>query len=80
MSTDTRWEGGKMSLSSGAQQEERGNRHRLNHRNFGLNGKKMFFTVKVARYCNTLLREVVKSSSLETLKTQLWTYLKTCSS
>lgn len=64
-----------MSPSSGAQQEERGYGHRLKHRKFGLNSRKMFFTVKVARYCNKLLREVVKSSPLETLKTQLGTYL-----
>lgn len=75
MCTDTWWEGVKMSLSSGAQQEERDNGHRLKHRKFDLNSRKMFFTVKMARYCNTLLREVVKSSSLVTFKTQLCTYL-----
>lgn len=68
MHTDIWWEGVNKAPSSGAQQEEKGNGQRLNSR-------KMFFTVKVAGYCNKLLREVVEPSSLEIFKTQLGTYL-----
>lgn len=49
----------------------RGNGHKLKHRNFWLNMRKLLFTVRVSEYRNRLHREVVESPSLEILKTHL---------
>ncbi|PKU43424.1 hypothetical protein llap_6282 [Limosa lapponica baueri] len=49
----------------------RGNRHKLDHRKFCLNMWKSFYTWRVTKHWNRLLREVVESPSLEILKTRL---------
>lgn len=49
----------------------RGSRHKLKHRKFHLITRKdfFFFTVKVVKRCNTLLREAVESPSAEIIQT-----------
>jgi len=49
----------------------RDNGHKLKHRKFCLNTRKKFFSLRVTEHWNRLPREVVKSPSLEVLKTRL---------
>lgn len=53
----------------------RDNGHNLKYRQFHLNIRKTFFTVKVVKHWKRSLRELVESLSLEILKTQLATAL-----
>ncbi|KFV74357.1 hypothetical protein N308_07999, partial [Struthio camelus australis] len=47
------------------------NGHKLNHRQFRLNLRKNFFTVRVPEHWHRLPREAVESPSLEIFKTRL---------
>ncbi|KFQ15757.1 hypothetical protein N330_07805, partial [Leptosomus discolor] len=47
------------------------NGHKLEHRKFGLNMRKNFFTLRVTEHWNRLPREVVESPSVEIFKTHL---------
>ena len=49
----------------------RGNRHKQKQRNFRLNMRKNFFTLRVTEHWNRLPREVVEFPSLEIFKTYL---------
>jgi len=49
----------------------RDNGHKLKHRKFRLNTRKIFFPLRVTEHWNRLPREVVESASLEILKTRL---------
>ncbi|KFV78399.1 hypothetical protein N308_05559, partial [Struthio camelus australis] len=51
------------------------NGHKLNHRQFCLNVRKNFFTVRVTEHWHRLPREVVESPSLEIFKSHLDTIL-----
>jgi len=53
----------------------RGSGHKLKHR-FPLSIKKHFLTLRVTKHWQSLSREVVESSSLETLKNHLDTVLE----
>lgn len=62
-------------LFSGAQQQDKNNDHKLNHKKFHLNMRKKFFTLRIAKHWNRLPRQVVESPSLEILKTHQDTFL-----
>jgi len=47
------------------------NGHKLKHREFRLNLRKNFFTLRVMEHWNRLPREAVDSPTLETVKTRL---------
>ncbi|KFV74415.1 hypothetical protein N308_04920, partial [Struthio camelus australis] len=47
------------------------NGHKLNHRQFHLNLRKNFFSVRVTEHWNRLPREAVESPSLEIFQTHL---------
>jgi len=49
----------------------RGNRHKLKQRNFHLNMRKNFFTLRVTEPWNRLPRGAAESPSLEIFKTHL---------
>jgi len=49
----------------------RGNGHKLKHRKFHLNTKKIFFTLRAMEHWNRLPRGAVESPSLEIFKTHL---------
>ena len=49
----------------------RSNEHKLKYRKFYLNIRKHVFIVRVVKHLSRLLREVMKSPSLEIFKTQL---------
>ncbi|KFV87623.1 hypothetical protein N308_00210, partial [Struthio camelus australis] len=51
------------------------NRHKPKHRQFCLNMRKNFFTVRVTEHWNRLPREAVESPSLEIFKSHLDTVL-----
>ncbi|PKU48623.1 hypothetical protein llap_1075 [Limosa lapponica baueri] len=53
----------------------RGNKHKLEHRKFHLNLRKILFTLEVTEHWNRLPREAVESPSLEILKTCLDAFL-----
>ena len=59
------------SFFSSAQRQGKGQQHRLKHRNFQLNMRKNFFTLRVTEHWNRLPRGIVDSPSLEILKTRL---------
>ena len=52
-----------------------GNGHKRKHRKFHINVHKSFFTVRVKKHWNRLLREAVNSLSLEIFKTCLDAFL-----
>lgn len=49
--------------------------HKLKHKEFHLNIRKNFFTLRVVRHWNRLPRELVESACLETLKTHQDTFV-----
>ena len=53
----------------------RGSGHKLKHRKFPLNVRKLFLAVRMTKHWHRLHREVMESSSLEIFKTQLETVL-----
>ena len=48
-----------------------GNRHKLEHRKFYLDMRKIFFTVRLTEHWDGLPREVVQSASPETVRVHL---------
>lgn len=48
-----------------------GNGRKLKHTKFHVNTRKCFVTLRVVKQWNGLLREIVKSPPIETLKTRL---------
>ena len=69
-------------LKGGCQEDRashrtRGNGHKLEQRNFCLNMRKNFFTLRVKEHWNRLPRGVVESPSPEIFKT--WLYKVLCS-
>ena len=56
----------------------RGNKHKLSHRNFLLNVRKNFFTLRMTEPWDRLPREAVGSPALGTFKTLLDMTLSTC--
>jgi len=49
----------------------RGNGHKLKHKNFQLNMRKNFLTLRVTEHWNRLPRRYVESPSLEIFKTHM---------